>query len=107
MHRRVRDVAERQAAVGRLTGSDLAVRVSQGLGKLSQELVPSSHDAATCVEERVIPEPQLITGCGLLADGPQQAVALLERPTVRAEIIGVGREAGRRERIERSATQRR
>ena len=68
---------------------------------------PGLDDPAAGVEERVVPEPELVAGRRLLADRAQQAVALLERAAVGREVVGVGREVGGGQRVDGRAPQRR
>ncbi len=49
--------------------------------------------AAPAVEQGGVPEPQLVPARLLLADRPEQAVALLERPAVGRQVGRVGRRA--------------
>ena len=57
------------------------------------------------VEERAVPEAQLVARRRLLADRPQQAVALLEDPPVGRERVGVDGRAAGRELVDRRPPQ--
>ena len=82
--RRVRLVAQRQARRRRPPPG----RSRRGPPPAARPATSSSRRrsatiAAAGVEERAVPEAQLVARRALLADRPQQAVALLERPAVR------------------------
>ena len=83
------------------------MRRRQWCRELLEQRGPSRHDRTARVEEGLVPEPQLVARRLLLADGTQQAVALLERPAVRAQVVGVGGEARGGERVESGTPERR
>ena len=104
--RGVRHVAQRQAARRGLLRRDLAVGGRRAARRAaSSSAQPRLDDPPAGLEERVVPEPELVAGGGLLADRPQQAVALLERAAVGREVVGVGREVGGGQRVDRRAAQ--
>ena len=61
------------------------------LGQVGEELEARLDDRAAGIEDRRVPEAELVAGRLLLADRAQQAVALLERPAVLGEIALVRR----------------
>ena len=105
--RGVRRVGQLEPVRRGLVGGDLGVggrqRARQGL---QQALALGSHRAAG-LQQRRVPEPQLGARRLLLADQPQQAVALLERATVGREVAEVGRRSLAGQAVERLAAQRR
>ena len=105
--RGVGHVAQGQPAGGRLVGGDLGMGRRERPGDLLEQAQPRVDDPSAGVEQGPVPEAQLVAGGAFLADGPEQAVALLERPPVRRQVVGVGREAGGREQVEGRPTERR
>ena len=65
------------------------MRGSQGLSERLEEAQSIGQEDAAGVEERAVPEAQLVTGRRFLADRPQQAVALLEDPPIGRERVGI------------------
>ena len=106
--RGVRRVAQAQAPRGGLVGRDLGVGGGERpRQRVEQPLPLGATTRGPGLEERRVPEPQLVARRLLLADQPQQAVALLERPAVGGEVARVGRRALAREPVERLPAQRR
>ena len=99
--RRVRRVARPRAAPRRPRRG----RSRRGPGPAARPRSARSRSrsatiARAGVEERLVPEPELVPAGLLLADRPQQAVPLLERPAVGREVAGrrpasAGSRAGR------------
>ena len=106
--RRVRHVAQRQPRrrpprpARSPRGRPPAARRAPRAGAAARSTI-----AAAGVEEGAVPEAQLVARGALLADRPQQAVALLERPAVRRQGVGVGRRAGRGQLVDDRPAQRR
>ena len=98
--RGVRDVAKGQPAGRRLFGGDLAMGGRERRSQRLEQAQTGRHDPSTGLEEALVPEPQLVARRLLLADRPQEAVALLERSPVRPEVVGVGGETSRGERVQ-------
>ena len=71
-------------------------RAASGPASVASSRRRSATMAPPDVEERGVPEPELVAAGALLADRPEQAVALLERPAVGREVVGVGRRAAGR-----------
>ena len=107
MRRGVGHVAQGQPAGGGLVRGDLGVGRGERPGELLEQAQPGVHDPSAGVEQGPVPEAQLVARGAFLADRPEQAVALLERPPVRREVVGVGREARGREQVEGRPTERR
>ena len=98
--RRVRRVAQARARPPPPRGRSRACASASGAASATSSRWRSSRTAAAGLEERLVPEPELGAGRLLLADGAQQAVALLERPAVGRELARrrpatAGRRAGR------------
>ena len=91
------DVRQPQDA---LLGRDLGVRRRQGGRELVQERVARVEDGRPGLEELRVPEGELVARRLLLADRPQQVVALGQHPPVGGQVGGVGREALGREGVE-------
>ena len=99
--RGVGDVAQGQTAGRGLLRRDLAVGGRQRARPgVSSRRSRASTTRPPVSRKVVVPEPQLVAGGGLLADRPQQAVALLERAAVgrrgRRRRPGSGPRPGRR-----------
>ena len=84
------------AAGRRLVGRDLACAPPPAVPRAARAARAGPPRPTARVEEGLVPEPQLVARRLLLADRAQQAVALLERPAVRAQIVGIGRGSARR-----------
>ena len=93
--RRVRHVAEGQRRRRRLVGGDLGMGPSEWIRQARQEREPIGHDPPAGVEERRVPEPQLVASRALLADRAEESVALLEGAPVRREGARVARASSR------------
>ena len=77
------------------SGAISAWAAASGAARRSRRTQPVGHDPTAGVEERLVPEPQLVAARAFLADRAQQAVALLERPAVRREGASRTRDDGR------------
>ena len=80
--------SSRSAGPAALLRGDLAVGGPERLGDRLEQGQPGGDHRRPGVEQGGVPEAELVTAGLLLADRPQQAVALLERPAV-------GRQVGR------------
>ena len=89
------------------SGAISAWAAARGSASVSRRRRRSVDDRPARIEERAVPEAQLVARRALLADRPQEAVALLERPAVGREGVGVGGRAGRRELVQHRPTERR
>ena len=103
--RRVRDVAQARASPS--PGAISAWAAASGPASSPRSSTPALEDRRARLEELRVPERQLVARRLLLADRPQEVVALGQGPAVGREVRGVGREAlrrpGRRGPLRRSA----
>jgi hypothetical protein len=92
--RGVGDVSRGQASGCRLVRRDLAMRGSERIGEGVEQAQARLDDPTPSVEERLVPEPQLLARRLLLADRAEEAVPLLERAAIRGQVVCVRRRAG-------------
>src|SRR5215218_1051765 len=86
---RVRGVRELEALRGCLLRRDLPVGGRERCREGIEQPLALLPDGGTGLEQRLVPEPQLLARCLLLADRAQESVALLQGPAVRGEVAPV------------------